>query len=299
MAERIGADASRPIVEELLHRSDPVHICLLVNRRHRSARIVDFLAGNFPQKQALIEQIAQREGIARVYTVVEREESTGWARLGYAREGCIPGYYKRSDAHVMGQVIQPAPRRSPEGVLLPVLADAARAEQALAAAKKLKGAMTPRGVRTQLLSEHELTALRAARGRKSVGGIDERFARTGRRLHMVARGTRIAEQIVSAEVQECFGNAWLQFAHTPTTEAEARSLVAGLHALIETLKAREVVSTFAFSPVRHTLTNAAMLAAGFRKTGLLAQHLLVGAQRSDAILWTRKIGSAAADADAA
>jgi hypothetical protein len=291
--------SNRPVVEELHHRSDQVYICLVVNRRHRSARIVDFLAGNFPQKQAAIQQIALREGIERVYTLVEKEESSGWARVGYAREGNIPGYYKRSDAYLMGHLIHNPPRLTPEGVPIPPAADTVRAEKALAAAKKLKDAIAPKGVRTQLMSESEVSALRAAaRGKKGFAQFDDRFGRTGARLHVAARN-KSAEQIVSAEVQECFGNAYLQLAHAPASEADAKILVAALTALGDELRGREVASTFAFSPVSDTLTNAAMLAAGFRKTGLLAQHLLVGTERADTILWTRKTGAATADADAA
>ena len=51
---------------------------------------------------------------------------------------------------------------------------------------------------------------------------------------------------------------------------------------------------------KHVAANGAMLAAGFRKTGLLAQHLAgeKADKRGDAILWTRKT-IASADADAA
>lgn len=303
MADRSGAGSQRPVVEELHFRSELVYICLVVNRRHRSARIVDFLAGNFPQKQAAIQQIAVREGIERVYTLVEREESVGWARAGYAREGSIPGYYKRSDAHVMGHLIHNPPRLSPEGVLVPPVADAQRAEKALNAAKKLKDIVAPKGVRVHPMTDDELATLRAAaKGKKSLTFIEDRFGRTGARLHVAARGTsggRAVEQIVSAEVQECFGNAFVQIAASPTSELDARMLVAALTGLVDLLKSRDVVSTFAFAPVDDTLISAAMLAAGFRKTGLLAQHLAVGDKRSDAVLWTRKTVTAAADADAA
>ena len=115
MVERTGAGAAKPVVEELLFRSGSVHVALVVNRRHRSARVVDFLDGNFPQKQAAIHQIALREGIERVYTLVEREQSGGWAKVGFAREGSIPGYYKRSDAYVMGHLVHDPPRVTAEG----------------------------------------------------------------------------------------------------------------------------------------------------------------------------------------
>ncbi len=304
MAERTGAGATKPVVEEIHHRSEQVYVCLVVNRRHRSARIVDFLAGNFPQKQAAIQRIASREGIQRVYTLVEREESTGWAKVGYAREGSIPGYYKRSDAYVMGHLIHNPPRTNADGVLLAPVADVNKAEKALNAAKKLKEEISPRTVKTQMMSEQEIADLRAsAKGKKGFAAIDDRFLRSGSRIHLAARDSKGAaksgEQIVSAEVQECFGNAYLQIAASPTSEMDARVLAGALNNLVDQLKAKEVASAFAFTPVGDLLTNAALLSAGFRKTGLLAQHLIADDKRCDTILWTRKTGLAAADADAA
>lgn len=306
MAERTGAGATKPVVEELHYRSDQVYVCLVVNRRHRSARIVDFLAGNFPQKQAAIHQIAAREGIERVYTLVEREESAGWVKVGYAREGSIPGYYKRSDAYVMGHLVSNPPKVNPDGSPIPPVADANAAEKAMNAAKKIKDSLAQaKTIRTSLLGEAEIAAARAALAKnRKVTPLDDRFGRTGVRLHFAAKdpkaGARLGEQIVSAEVQECFGNAFLQL-HSPiASEAEARVLVGGLNGLFEHLRTREVGSAFAFTGVGDLLANGAMLAAGFRKTGLLAQHLLgeKADKRVDAILWTRKT-IASADADAA
>lgn len=303
MAERTGAGASKPVVEEIHFRNEQVYVCLVVNRRHRSARVVDFLAGNFPQKQAAIQQIAVREGLERIYTLVEREESTGWAKVGYAREGSIPGYYKRSDAYMMGHLIHNPPRVTDDGALIAPVADVNRAEKALVAAKKLKDQMRPRNVRTQVVTEQDLATRRAtAKGKKGLAAFDDRFGRTGTRLHLSARDSKnpkAPEQMISAEVQECFGNAYLQLAQSPASETDARVLVGALNVLIDQLKDREVGSAFAFTIVSDLLANAAMLGAGFRKTGLLAQHLVVDDKRSDTILWSRKTGAAADAADAA
>jgi hypothetical protein len=305
MSDRIGVGANKPIVEELHFRNEQVYVCLVVNRRQRNARIVDFLSGNFPQKQAAIQQIAVREGIERVYTLVEREESSGWVRVGYAREGSIPGYYKRSDAYVLGHIIHNPPLVNAEGGLIAPTVDVSRVEKAMVAAKKLRETFTDKAkpVRTQLMSDSEFESARAGiKNKKSWTSVGDRFGRTGARVHLSARdgkAARSSDQIVSAEVQECFGNAYIQIAAPPATEIDARILIGALNGLCDQLRTREVASTFAFSPVSDTLTNASMLAAGFRKTGVLAQHLLVGDKRSDTVLWTRKLGSTAADADAA
>jgi hypothetical protein len=303
MADRTAQGANKPLIEEIHHRDSQVYICLVVNRRHRSARIVDFLAGNFPQKQAAIQTICVREGIERVYTLVEREESTGWAKTGYAREGSIPGYYKRSDAHVMGHLVHSPPRVDEEGNLLAPVADAARAEKLVNQAKKQKDSLAAlRGAKSEILDERQLDALRLAfKGRKGAPpALDDRFGRTGNRVHMVARDARKGtEQFVAAEVQDCFGNAYVQLGATPTAEPDARLLVTLLQSLSDELKGREVASAFTYGPVQDTLLGATLLSAGFKKTGLLAKHLLVAGKRSDAVLWTKKLMATAADADAA
>ncbi len=303
MSERSVASATRTGVEEIHFRSELVYVCLVVNRRQKSARVVDFLAGNFPQKQAALQQLATKEGIQRLFTLVEREESTGWSRVGYAREGSIPGYYKRSDAYVMGHLIHDPPAVNADGTLVPPIADQNRAERSINAAKKLKDVVAPKSARMQVMSDADVAGLKPlVKGKKSLPTFEERFGRTGARLHLGARDPRNAkahDQIVTAEVQECFGNAYLQVTTTPSTEIEARNLVAALNGMVETLRGREVASTFAFAPVDDLLIGAAMLAAGFRKTGLLAKHLIVGDQRVDAIMWTRKTGLATDAADAA
>lgn len=304
MGDRAALGANnKPIIEEIHHRDSQVYICLVVNRRHKSARIVDFLAGNFPHKQAAIQAISVREGIERVYTLVEREESTGWAKAGYAREGSIPGYYKRSDAHVMGHLIHSPPKVDEDGNLVPPAADAAKADKLLTQAKKLRDTLAGvRGAKTELMDGRQLDALRSAfKGKKgSPPALDDCFGRTGTRVHMVARDPKKAtEQFVAAEVQDCFGNAYLQLGATPTDETEARLTVTLLQSISDELKGREVASAFLYAPVQDTILSAALLGAGYKKTGLLARHLVAGGKRADSILWTRKLIATAADADAA
>jgi hypothetical protein len=294
---------SRPILEELHYRKDCVHVSLVVNRRHRTARVVDFLAGNFVQKQQSLHALAHKEGIERLYTLVEREESHGWMRAGYAREGSIPSYYRRSDAYLMGYLVVPTPELTEEGVPVAPVADVRRAERTLTSAKRLLAEVseTSRSVRSEVLTDENVVAARysSARGKRPVW-LDDRFGRGGNRLHVSARQARLGrgEQVISAEVHEPFGNAYVQPAAWPTKADEGKLLVAALGALNDHLRAREVACAFAVSPVDNAVTAAAMLSSGFRKTGLLARHILVGERKVDAILWTRK-PTIVASADAA
>ncbi len=56
---------------------------------------------------------------------------------------------------------------------------------------------------------------------------------------------------------------------------------------------RGIVSGFLFAPNDDEELSAVLLAAGYRKTGLLAQGVKTGEARKDAILWTRKFANAA------
>lgn len=304
MIDRTSAP-SRPVIEEVHFRNEVVYVSLVVNRRHRSARVVDFLAGNFPQKVAAIDAIAIKQGIERVYTLVEKEESTGWSKVGYAREGSIPGYYKRSDAYLMGRVVGAAPLTPEEGTATVPLADSTRAEKTLTAAKKLLDSVpsVPRGVKTAMISEFEINVMRdTVKAKKATPWFEDRFGRSGTRLHAAARPTRASaklnDQLVSADLQEPFGNAYLQLASYPSKPEDAALMVSALGALTEQLRTREITCTFAVAPSDSQWTSTAMLTAGFKKTGLLARHLLIGEKRVDAILWTRR-PAVAADADAA
>src|ERR1700735_5451392 len=89
-------------VDEVFFQNDAVSLCLLVNRRAKTMRVVDFRAGPTSAKRQFVLQLAKREGMEKVYTLVERDEVSTWVKLGFAKEGAIPGFYKRSDAYMLG-----------------------------------------------------------------------------------------------------------------------------------------------------------------------------------------------------
>ena len=95
----------KPVVEELYFRSDSAYLCLLLNRRTRCIRVIDFRAGALPAKRLYIQSVATQENVEKVITLVEKDEVSSWTRVGFVREGTIPGFYKRSDGHLCGCVI--------------------------------------------------------------------------------------------------------------------------------------------------------------------------------------------------
>src|SRR5882672_7467995 len=115
MGAKAGAAATDKKVDgEIFFQNEAVSLCLLVQRRARTMRVIDFRAGPSPAKRTLVLSLARREGVEKIYTVVERDEVATWAKLGFAKEGSIPGFYKRSDAFLLGcSADAPVPLRVP------------------------------------------------------------------------------------------------------------------------------------------------------------------------------------------
>src|SRR5580700_3110196 len=101
MAAKIWS-AQQKAVEEIFFQNEAVSLCLVINRRARTMRVVDFRAGPTSAKRLFVLSLAQREGVSKIFTLVERDEVQTWVKLGFAKEGNIPGFYKRSDAFLLG-----------------------------------------------------------------------------------------------------------------------------------------------------------------------------------------------------
>ena len=110
-------------------------------------------------------------------------------------------------------------------------------------------------------------------------------------FHLTSRGG--FELVASTESQSCFGNAFLELLTGPKTEAERLATVAALRTLCDKLLAEGVVSCFAMSPSDDVALATAFVFNGFRRTGLLQNHVTVGGARKDAIVWSRKLANPA------
>ncbi len=117
----------------------------------------------------------------------------------------------------------------------------------------------------------------------------EPFGRDVERRFFVASARGGFELHASIESQACFGNAYLELLQSPRTEAERLGTTAAIRAFCETLLSEGVVSCFALAPSDDLALATAYLQNGFRRTGLLQEHLLVRGERKDAIVWSRKL----------
>jgi hypothetical protein len=295
-AKAATAEAELPIVEEKHFRSDNAFLCLLLNRRTKHIRVIDFRAGALPAKRLFIQSVAQREGAEKVILLVEKDEVSSWTRVGFVREGTVPGFYKRSDGHLVGCVIGDKTASVEAGEAAQRLAD-----RTITAGRKLAAELEEpgKGITVKAVEEHVALAARDAQWKKQEGtyGCFDLFGRDPEAVYVEVSSKKAKSNFLRAEYQDCFGHSLIEILRRPKGEAELVAAVAGLRGLDEELKPFEIVSAFAFAPVDDVELSAVFLAAGYRKTGLLARGVLVEGKRSDAILWTRKLADPAGGAE--
>lgn len=284
----VAKETELPITEELHFRSDNAFLCLLLNRRLKQIRVIDFRAGALPAKRLFIQSIAHREGIEKVLLLVEKDEVSSWTRVGFVREGTVPGFYKRSDGHLVGCVIG-------DRTASVEVTDATQrlAERTIVSAKKKALELEDglKGASAKQIGEKIALAARDVVWKKNDSpwsGFDS-FGRDAARMYYEVNHKKGRTNYISAEFQDCFGHALIEILRRPKGEPDLLAVTQGLRDLNEELKGREIVSAFAFAPVDDVELSSMFLAAGFRKTGLLARGVSVEGKRSDAILWTRKL----------
>jgi hypothetical protein len=302
-------------VEEVFFQNEAVSLCLLINRRARTMRVVDFRAGPTSAKRLFVLTLAQREGVEKAYTLVERDEVATWVKLGFAKEGNIPGFYKRSDAFLLGCTVPPPGRAKSLGRPAeddvpsqsemrltaaeatgpaPMTAAQEMMERTILTAKKhLKDfdkAIPTAKVGQVTEAESRKAVAAALRGGRALTGF-EPFGRDAVRRFFVATARGGFELHASTETQACFGNAYLELLQSPRTEAEKLATIGALKAFCDQLLGEGVVSCFSLAPSDDLAMATAFLHNGFRRTGLLLEHLVVGGARKDAILWSRKLAN--------
>jgi hypothetical protein len=287
------AQAARdvPIVEELHFKSDSAFLCLLLNRRIGFIRVIDFRSGALPAKRLFIQSVAKREGVEKVITLVEKDEVSSWTRVGFVREGTIPGFYKRSDGHLCGCLINDRTASievSEEGLK--------RAERTVTHGKKNAREVPDDLSMVDVIEVEDAVALKARdevwRKGKGLNSFDD-FGRDAERVFVESTAKRGKPNYLSVEFQDCFGHSLFEVLRAPEDDLDVLALTGGLRRMADDLTARGIVSGFALAPADDIGLATAYLAAGFRKTGLLAGGILVGSERKDAILWTRKLANPA------
>jgi hypothetical protein len=304
-------------VEEVFFNNESVSLCLLINRRTKTMRVVDFRAGPSNAKRLFVMSLAQREGAEKVYTLVERDEVSTWVKLGFAREGNIPGFYKRSDAFLLGCPVPPrgtaltsrhheeVPAQSEIRIAIdreddgpaPISPAQELMEKTVVHAKKQAKDLVEKPMpvaKVAPLTEAEAKkrlAVALKNGRALTAF--EPFGRDVERTYYAITARGGFELVASTERQACFGNAFLELMTGPKNDAERIATVSALRSLCQRLLESGVVSCFSVAPSDDVGLATAFVFNGFRRTGLLQSHLLVGGERKDAIIWSRKLANPA------
>jgi hypothetical protein len=295
-------------VEEMFVQNETVSLCLLLNRRTKTMRVIDFRAGPSHAKRIFVLKLAKREGIEKVYTLVERDEVGTWMKLGFAKEANIPGFYKRSDAFMLGCSASEALMQSEAPLSLDDDDDDTdHAPEPSAAHDRMEKTIAQAKKAVKELLDRQLPATKLAGVREGdVKKTIDRALKTGRALtafepfgrdverrffQITARGN--FELVASTESQSCFGNAFLELLTAPKTDAERLATVSALRTICDKLMSEGVVSCFSLAPSDDLALATAFVFNGFRRTGLLQNHIVVGGERKDAIVWSRKLANPA------
>ena len=222
--------------------------------------------------------------------------------MGFAREGNIPGFYKRSDAFVLGACVSPAELyddAEQSGTRL-ALTDGGddvvtdRLYQAVRKVAKERESLSHPAVKLAPARDVEVgKAVTAAVKAGKALSTFEPFGRDVARSAFLCTARGGLSLVASVESQSCFDNAFLELLTSPRTEKETALTTSAVRQLCDQLFERGTVGCFALSPTRDTGLGAIYANAGFRRTGTLRQHVLLAGERVDVFLWSRKLAQPA------
>ncbi len=306
----ISKDMQNRLTERMV-RNDDIFCSLLFDSGNRTLRVVDFRGGNFQAKHNYLERVLMAEGMRKIFTLIERDDMNGWQRVGYKREGSIPGYYKRSDAYIMSRIydddydsdqeqgedsqdnkklitdVKNVGRDMSETKVTPCKADQitetevieiVNAELKRAAAKSTSKSKKKKKA-PEFLSKPSIP-----------NSVFSQFSREIEHHYFVIQNRRTKQaNVIGAEYQDCFGNAKIQLYFEPKTKAEQNLARSGVLTVIDMLAELGAVSIFSTVKTEHVQANVIFAAAGFRNTGWMSRQLLTDTGASDVILWTKKL----------
>lgn len=278
------ADADKS-VEEIYYRKGDIDFCFLLNRRHHNLRVFDYRVGNYQQKRDFFDRIARAEGLRKVFTVVEKQDSKSWRSVGFSREGAIPGYFRTADAYIMSRVY------TEDGE--PIQGGAPKLSTPNFSSGKDKDGDKPKNMPCELVTDMQrLEAVTRGYGPTALYAPFRRGVFTPD-LGLRARHGR-RELWVGAETDSSFGHAKVDLITPPTKEADVPLLKHAMTALLDELAKRETASVFALCAADWVLTSQVYGELGFKVTARLTDHLTRDEEFVGAQIWHRRIGGSTA-----
>jgi hypothetical protein len=308
---------------ERMVRNEDIFCSILFDTANRTLRVIDFRGGSFQTKHSYLEQISTSEGMRKIFTLIERDDMSGWQRVGYSREGSIPGYYKRSDAYIMGRVydngepdsksvldsnaaknkefvngMKEQGKELSENRLPSIRLESVTEELALDAlqaevkriASKTKKSKTDKTAKTKTKVKKKKGSDVFALDTAAFSPLFQQFSREVEQFYFTVTNSRTKQMnLVGAEYQDCFGNAKLSLFFEPQNRAEQNLARAGISGSIDMLAEMGAVSMFALARADSESMNVVFASLGFRNTGWLSRQVIDGDGAVDMVLWTRKL----------
>ena len=273
-------------VEEHYYRRGDIDFCFLLNRTHLNLRVFDYRVGNYQQKRDFFDRIARSEGLKKVFTVVEKQDSKSWRSVGFSREGAIPGYFRTADAYIMSRVY------TEDGD--PIQGGAPKLNAPNISAKEGPPAK-PRGLNAEIVTDvPRLARLAEEHGEASLYAP---FRRGMFHPDVAVHGKQGKRDYwVGAETDTSFGHAKVDIMTPPRAnkEADAPILEFLLQSLLDELLKRETASVFAICAADMIPSQQVIANLGFKVSARLTDHIVredafVGAQ-----LWHRRLAASSA-----
>jgi len=267
-------------LEEFSCKRGDVNFYLLANRRHKNLRVLDYRIGNYQLKRNALDYLAKEQGLRKVYTLVEKQDSNSWRTVGFSREAVVPGYFRTADAYVMSRVYDEDGQPLTGG-----LSKVAVAHEI----PEPKKPRRPSGLKLKVVTDPE-------RIQKVLHGKDtsEFYAPFGKGVQgpdiLISGSLERKKFWVAGEINDSFGHAKVDLLSVPTSRREVYVCVFALRELFDHLETHDVGSVFTFTSVEDDLVGEVFASAGFRHTGQLTRHVcLNNTEQEDMHTWHDRI----------
>jgi len=275
----------RALEEYICRRSDrKLNLSLLVTPQHKHMRIVDYRLGQYKLKCNIFDEMAAREKLKKVYTLVEKQDSNSWRTVGFSKEAIIPGYFRNADAYVMSRVYDHDGRPITGGIAKLVH------EKTIEFAEPEPIAKKPAGLKETFIDDPE--AINAIRHLPEVTSLYHPFGKGVMHPHFILE-VRIGRRNlwVAAEINDAFGHAKLDILTLPRSVKERRYLSWMVTKLVEELgETSDISSVFSITMVEDVACGQVLVDAGFKDSGQLTRHMQSEEGRlSDALMWFFRI----------
>lgn len=275
----------RALDEYICRRADrKLNVSLLVAPHHRHMRIVDYRLGQYKLKCTLFDEMAARENIKKIFTLVEKQDSNSWRTVGFSKEAVIPSYFRNADAYIMSRVYDNEGRPITGGIAKLVHEKQVEFGPPEPISKK------PSGIKETFIDDPE--TINQIMHLPEVSALYHPFGKGIKFPHFILEVRQGQRRLwVGAETNDAFGHAKLDILTPPSNVRERRILAWMVQRMLEELaETSDVACVFAITLVDDVSCGQVLIDAGFKESGQLTRHLQTEDGRlCDALMWYVRI----------